>query len=103
MGRYMHIISRKTLINYWEHPNHRDAEQPLKAWFAEAKHADWRTPPDIKDKYRSVSFLRNNRVVFNLAGNKYRLIVKMQYNTGTVYIRFIGTHAEYDEIDAENI
>jgi mRNA interferase HigB len=99
----MRIISRKTLINFWEQPEYRDAEQPLKAWFAEAKHADWKTSSDIKEKYRNASFLGNNHVVFNIAGNKYRLVVKLQYNTCTVYIRFIGTHAQYNKIDAENI
>ncbi len=99
----MRIISRKALTKFWEQPDYHDAEQPLKAWFAEAKHAEWRTPSEIKAKYRSASFLGNNHVVFNVAGNKYRLVVKMQYSTATIYIRFIGTHAQYDRIDAEKV
>jgi len=97
----MRIITKRQLTVFWK--KHKDAEQPLRAWLAEAKHARWRTPADIKKKYRSASFLANNRVVFNIAGNKYRLIVKIHYNRGIVYIRFIGTHTEYDRIDAENI
>lgn len=99
----MRIISRKILIYFWEQPDYRDAEQPLKAWFSEAKHADWSNPADIKEKYGSASILGNNRVVFNIAGNKYRLVVKIHYNTGTVFIRFVGTHAQYDKIDVEKI
>ncbi len=98
----MRIISRKMLTEFWEQ-SHRDAEQPLKAWYGEAKHARWRTPADIKRKYRSASIIADNRVVFNIAGNKYRLVVKIHYNAGVLYIRFIGTHAEYDKINAEEI
>ncbi len=97
----MRIITRQRLIAFWK--LHQDAEQPLRAWLAEAKHARWRTPAEIKQKYRSASIIANNRVVFNIAGNKYRLVVKIHYNRGVVYIRFIGTHAEYDRIDAETI
>ncbi len=99
----MHIISRKTLVKFCEQPQYQDAEQPLKAWYTEAKKAHWRTPADVKQKYRSASIIANHRVVFNIAGNKYRLVVKIHYNTGVLYIRFIGTHAEYDKIDAETI
>jgi len=99
----MRVISRKILREFWEIPARRDAEQPLKAWLAEAKHASWEKPADVKKKYGNASILRNNRVVFNIAGKKYRLVVKTHYNTGTVYIRFIGTHADYDQIDAENV
>lgn len=97
----MRIISRKTLVLFWK--EHKHAEQPLRSWYAEAKHADWRSPDAIKAKYRHASILRDNRVVFNIAGNKYRLVVKIHYNTGIVYIRFVGTHAEYDRINAEEV
>lgn len=99
----MHIIAKRTLREFWEAPGHDDAEQPLKAWYAEAAHATWRTPVDVKAQYGSASIIGDNRVVFNIGGNKYRLVVKFHYNTGIGFIRFIGTHAEYDEIDAETI
>ena len=97
----MRVISVKTLREYWQ--IHPDVEQPLKAWKAEAENAAWKTPDEIKQRYRSADFLAGNRVVFNLKGNDYRMVVKIHYNTGIVYIRFIGTHAEYDKIDAEKI
>ena len=97
----MRIISRKNLREFWErHPN---ARASLEAWFADVKHADWQTPNDIKTIYRNVSFVANNRVIFNIKGNKYRLIVVVQYTYKLVYIRFVGTHEEYDEIDATTI
>jgi mRNA interferase HigB len=97
----MRVIKRPTLQEFWE--EHRDAEQALKAWYYEAKHADWKTPDDVKQRYASADILPGNRVVFNIKGNTYRLIVKIHYNTGIVYIRFVGTHTEYDRIDAETI
>ena len=99
----MRIIKEKTLVDFWKHPDHHDAEQPLKAWYAEAKHADWKTPAEIKAHYRNASIVGDNRVVFNIAGNKYRLVVKFHYNTGIGYIRFVGTHGEYDQIDVETV
>lgn len=97
----MRIIAKKQLIKFWT--NQPQAEQPLKAWYAEAKHAKWQSPDEIKTRYPHASILHNNRVVFNIAGNKYRLVVKIHYNSGVVYIRFTGTHAEYDKIDAGTI
>ena len=99
----MRIIAKGTLREFWEEPAHRDAEQPLKAWYAEAKNAAWRTPADVKAQYRSASIVGHNRVVFNIAGNKYRLVVKFHYNTGTGYVRFVGTHEEYNQVDVETI
>ena len=99
----MHIISRKTLKKFYKQPDYRDAEGPLTAWFYEAKQANWETPADVKALYRSADILKNNRVVFNIGGNKYRLVVKINYPTKTVFIRFVGTHREYDRIDAEVI
>jgi mRNA interferase HigB len=95
------IVSVRTLRQFWE--QHRDAEAMLKAWHAEAKHAQWNTPQDILERYGSADILPGNRVVFNIKGNHYRLVVKIHYNTGVLYIRFVGTHAEYARIDAEQI
>lgn len=97
----MRIISRRRLVEFWE--AHPDAEQPLRAWYTEAKKASWNSPAEIKEIYRSVSILSNNRVVFNIKGNTYRLIVVVEYSQGKMFIRFVGTHAEYDRIDATSI
>lgn len=99
----MRIISNKALRDFWRQPRYADSEQPLKSWFREAARADWSKPADIKKMYRNVSVISGNRIVFNIAGNKYRLIVSINYPYRVVYIRFIGTHAEYDKIDAEKI
>lgn len=99
----MRVIAKRTLREFWEEPDCADAEQLLKAWFSEARSADWKKPQDIKEQYRQASFLQDNRVVFNIAGNKYRLIVKINYPFGIVYVRFIGTHKQYDAIDAETV
>lgn len=97
----MRIIARKTLREYWErHPAVRPA---LQAWYADVSHATWKSPSDIKRIYANASILPNNHVVFNIKGNQYRLIVVVQYEYGIVFIRFIGTHAEYDKIDAATI
>lgn len=97
----MRIISRKTLREFWE--KHKDCEQQLKSWYKEAEEANWKSPKDIKKDYPSASILADNRVVFNIKGNTYRLIVKINYDYGMVWIRFTGTHAEYDKINAEKI
>lgn len=97
----MRVISRKRLNDYGS--NEPDAKPHLDAWYHEAKNAQWTKPPDIKDKYRNASILKGSRVVFNIAGNKYRLVVKIEYDLGIVYIRFVGTHKEYDAIDAEQV
>ena len=97
----MRVISVRKLRGCWQ--DHRDVEDALKSWYAEAKSAEWNTPDDIKQRYPSADILPGNRVVLNIKGNHYRLVVKIHYNTGIVYIRFVGTHAEYDKIDAEII
>lgn len=99
----MRVIARKTLQQFWEQPGRGDAEQPLRAWFKEAEEADWASPADVKAVHGNASIVANNRVVFNIAGNKYRLVVKINYPYRVVYIRFIGTHQEYDEIDVTEI
>jgi len=97
----MRVISQAKLKTFYT--RHSSAEQALKAWYDEAKKAFWETPQQIKDQYRSASFVGHNRVVFNIQGNKYRLIVAVAYRFGAVYIKFIGTHAEYDAIDAATV
>lgn len=97
----MGIISRKRLIEFWE--IHPDAEQPLRAWYAETKKANWKTPAEIKAIYRSVSILPHNRVVFSIEGNDYRIVVIVEYAQGKLFIGFTGTHSEYDSIDAVTI
>lgn len=97
----MRIISRKTLRVFWE--EHPDARQALQAWYADVKHANWRSPADIKRTYRNASFVANNRVVFNIKGNKYRVIVAIQYKFQIVFVRFVGTHQEYDRVNAATV
>lgn len=97
----MRIIARKALKEFWR--THPDAEQPLRAWFKTAEAADWASPDDVKTAYATASILRNNRAFFNIGGNKYRLIVKINYHYRVIYIRFVGTHAEYDRIDANTV
>jgi mRNA interferase HigB len=97
----MRVISRKILREFWE--KHPDSRQQLQAWYVDVKHANWTGPKDIKRIYPSVSFLAENRVVFNIKGNKYRVIVMVQYRFGQVYIRFVGTHQEYDRINAKTV
>ena len=97
----MRIIALKTLREFWEgHPN---ARQQLQAWYEDAKHAVWQSPTDVKAIYRNASIVANNRVVFNIKGNDYRLIVAINYQLGIAYIRFVGTHAEYDRVNAAEI
>ena len=97
----MRVIAVSTLREFWD--RHPQAEVPLQAWHAEASRANWKSPAAIKEVHRNASFLANNRVVFNIKGNDYRLVVKVHYNTGIMYIRFVGTHAEYDAIDAKEV
>ncbi|MFC5473464.1 type II toxin-antitoxin system HigB family toxin [Paraherbaspirillum soli] len=97
----MRVIAKRNLVLFWS--KHPSAEQPLKAWYDEAINTSWNTPQDIKNQHRSASFVGNNRVVFNIKGNDYRLIVSVAYQFGLVYIKFIGTHAEYDKVDATTV
>ena len=97
----MRVIAKRTLRDFWE--KHADTEQQLKAWYNEAEQADWKTPNDIKKDYPSASILEDNRMVFNIKGNNYRLIVRIHYKYGVVWIRFIGTHTEYGKVDAIKI
>ena len=97
----MRVIAIKTLREFWE--THADCEQQLKAWYKEAGKAVWKNHNELKSEYPSASILQDNRVVFNIKGNNYRLIVKINYDYQMVWIRFIGTHAEYDKINANEI
>ena len=99
----MRIIAIKTIKEFWEKKSCRDSEQSLRAWYFEAKEDDWKSLNDLKKKYRNASIIGNGRVIFNIKGNKYRLIVAVNYKMKLVFIRFIGTHKEYDKIDAKNI
>ena len=97
----MRIISRKILTNYWE--KHLEAEQALKSWFDELSEALWKSPNELKLQYRNVSIISNKRVVFNIHGNKYRLVVDVEYRIGIVFTVWIGTHKEYDRINVKEI
>ena len=97
----MRVIAKRTLRNLWT--KHKDCEQQLKSWYKEAEDAIWKGPNEIKIDYPTASFLADNRVVFNIKGNKYRLVVKINYSCKIVWIRYVATHSEYDKIDATKI
>jgi mRNA interferase HigB len=97
----LRVIAKKVLREFWE--IHPDCQQQLKAWFQETSNSEWKHPNDIKKEYPSASVIQDNRIVFNIKGNNYRLIVKINYSYQMVWVRFIGTHAEYDKIDAAKI
>ena len=99
--RFMRIVSLQTLRTYWI--KNSETEQALLAWYDEVLSENWKRPADIKERYDSASILKKRRVVFNIKGNKYRLIVAVAYKIGVVYIKFIGTHKEYDAVDAETV
>jgi len=97
----MRVIALRTLQAFWE--QHPEAQDALMAWYQDVKRAQWRTPADIKQIYRNASVISHNRVVFNVKGNQYRVVVAVQYQQAIVYIRLVGTHREYDKIDAESV
>jgi mRNA interferase HigB len=97
----MRVIAVPTLRSFWK--KHPDAEQALKAWYDEVSHAQWKQPADIKAHYRHASVLKNRRVVFNIKGNDYRLVVALSYKLQIVYVKFVGTHRQYDAVDAETV
>ena len=99
----MNVIAVSNLRNFWENTAYKDSEQPLKAWLAEATKATWTQPADIKAQYGNASIIANNRVVFNIKGNDYRLIVSVAYKMQWFYVKFVGTHKQYDAIDAETV
>jgi mRNA interferase HigB len=97
----MQIIAKQALKEFWQ--REPAAQAPLEAWHAEAKNASWKEPKDIKASYGSASILKDGRVVFNIGGNKYRLVAWINCEFFTIYVRFVGTHQEYDAIDAQSI
>ena len=99
----MWVIAKSSLQRFWERPGCADARGPLHSWYVEAVKATWRTPQDIKDQYASASICGNNRVVFNVGGNKYRLVVEIKYQASIVWVKFVGAHAQYDRIDVETV
>jgi len=99
----LRIIKIQALRDFWSDSEFSDSEEPLKSWYVVAKSADWTKPQDVKNQFGNASIVKDNRVVFNIAGNKYRLIVKFNYVYKIGCIRFIGTHKQYDAIDSETI
>lgn len=96
----MHIVAQRNLEKFWQQPKGKAAEGALRAWHAETKTANWMSPQEVKNQYANASVIANNRIVFNIKGNDYRLIVAIAYKMQFVYVKFIGTHAEYDKVDA---
>ena len=94
-------MTKKTIEKYCA--LYKEASSQLKAWFYEVKNAQWENPLEVKVKYRSASIIGGNRVVFNIKGNKYRLVIKVNYQMKVVYIKFFGTHSEYSKINVEEI
>lgn len=97
----MRVVAKRTLRDFWT--KHTDSEQQLRTWYKEAAKARWSSPNDIKRNYSKASILKGNRVVFNICGNKYRLVIKVNYLRQWVFVRFIGTHRDYNKINAEII
>jgi len=97
----MRVIAKKMLRDFWV--KHSDSENQLKTWYKEVTGARWSNPDDIKRMYPKASILKQKRVVFNICGNKYRLVTRINYQRKWVFIRFVGTHSDYNDIDAENI
>ena len=97
----MRVIAKKILRDFWA--KHSDSEQQLKSWYQEANNAEWKSPNEIKTKYSSASIINNDRIVFNIKGNNYRLIIKINFDYQIIWIRFIGTHSEYDRINVSEI
>jgi len=97
----VHVISQKKLRDYYN--KHKEIKSQLETWYHEAKNAEWKNPQEVKKKYGSASIIGGNKVVFNIKGNKYRLLTKINYQMKIVYIKFIGTHKEYDKINGEEI
>ena len=97
----MNVVSRRRLVDFWT--DRPAARKPLEAWFAAARSAQWATPQDIRDQFASADFLGDNRVIFDIGGNKYRVVARVSYTFKQVLIKFVGTHAEYDRIDATTV
>ena len=99
----MRVIAKSTLKKFYQKATYHDAIAPIESWYEEAIKANWASPQDVKASYGNASICANNRVVFNIAGNKYRLVVEIQYQARIVWVKFIGTHSQYDKINVEDI
>ena len=100
----MRVIALSTLKTFWtETPEYIDAKESTLSWYRHTANADWSSPAEVKEDFRNASILKDGRVVFNIAGNKYRLVVWINYAYRVVYVRFIGTHKQYDKIDVQSI
>lgn len=99
----MRVIAKSMLVRFWSQSHCVDAEGALRSWHDETLKANWKTPQDIKNQYANASICGNNRVVFNIAGNQYHLVVEMQYRAGIAWVKFVGTHAQYDQFNVENV
>lgn len=99
----MRIIARSTLKAFWGNPVNLDSKEPLLSWYAHVRRAEWSSPAELKADFGAASILKDGRAVFNIAGNKYRLVVWVNYVHQVVYIRFVGTHAQYDRINAQTV
>jgi mRNA interferase HigB len=97
------VIAKSSLVKFWSQPDCADSKAALQSWYDEASKSNWKTPQDIKDQYCNASICGNNRVVFNISGNKYRLVVEMQYRAAIAWVKFVGTHAKYDQINVETV
>ena len=99
----MRIIAFRTLRDFWEKPEFADSEASLRSWYHEAKKSEWQNSNELKQRYRNASIIGDERVVFNIKGNRYRLVVSIDYEFQVIFVRFIGTHMQYDKIDAKTI
>lgn len=99
--RAVRILAKSTLRAFWT--AYADAEEPLLAWYREVEKADWSEPSQVKEQFRNASFPKGNRVVFNIKGNDYRLVVRINYPYRIVYVRFVGTHTQYNQIDVKEV
>lgn len=99
----MRVIATSTLKAFWEQPAHRAAEVPLRAWLTITRAAQWRHPLEVKESFNSADLLADGRVVFDIGGNKWRIVAKLNYRHQILYVRFVGTHAQYDKIDAKTV
>lgn len=99
----MRIIAFRSLRSFFENPDYADSEIALRAWYHDVKAAEWKSPNELKQQFANASIVGDGRVVFNIKGNAYRVVVAIDYGFQIVFIRFIGTHAEYDKINAKTI
>ncbi len=99
----MRVIAFRALKEFWENPEYADSEISLRSWYYDTKSSDWKNSNELRLQYKNASVLGEGRIVFNIKGNKYRLVVAIDYEFSVVFIRFIGTHKKYDKIDAKTI